>query len=82
MNAGLTDSDDLHANNKRTMLTRAKDKILAVDSSKFDQVAFAEIGSLDQITLSLRMQSRKQDGFSILIRSVLNVSIQSKEGQL
>ena len=50
MNAGLTDSDDLHANNKRTMLTRAKEKILAVDSSKFDQVAFAEIGSLDQIT--------------------------------
>ena len=40
MNAGLTDSDDLHANNKRTMLTRAKEKILAVDSSKFDQVAF------------------------------------------
>mgnify|MGYP002747991075 CR=1 FL=1 len=32
------------------MLTRAKEKILAVDSSKFDQVAFAEIGSLDQIT--------------------------------
>ena len=31
-------------------LTRAKEKILAVDSSKFDQVAFAEIGSLDQIT--------------------------------
>ena len=29
MNAGLTDSDDLHANNKRTMLTRAKEKILA-----------------------------------------------------
>ena len=28
----------------------AKEKILAVDSSKFDQVAFAEIGSLDQIT--------------------------------
>ena len=47
---GLTDSDDLHANNKRTMLTRAKEKILAVDTSKFDQVAFAEIGSLDQIT--------------------------------
>ena len=31
-------------------VTRAKEKILAVDSSKFDQVAFAEIGSLDQIT--------------------------------
>ena len=29
---------------------KAKEKILAVDSSKFDQVAFAEIGSLDQIT--------------------------------
>ena len=39
MDAGLTDSDDLHANNKRTMLTRAKEKILAVDSSKFDRLA-------------------------------------------
>lgn len=50
MNAGLTDSDDSACDNKRTMHDKSKEKILAVDSSKFDQVAFAEIGSLDQIT--------------------------------
>ena len=48
--AGFTDSDDLHANNKRTMLKAAKQKILAIDSSKFDKIAFTEIGTLDDIT--------------------------------
>lgn len=50
MTAGFTDSDDLHANNKRTMLKSAKQKLLAIDSSKFDRVAFTEIGTLDDIT--------------------------------
>ena len=50
MSAGITDSDDLHANNKRTMLKAAKEKILAIDSSKFDKIAFTEIGSLSDIT--------------------------------
>ena len=50
MSAGVTDSDDLHANNKRTMLKAAKEKILAIDSSKFDRVAFTEIGALDELT--------------------------------
>ncbi|HJC92138.1 MAG TPA: DeoR/GlpR family DNA-binding transcription regulator [Candidatus Mediterraneibacter excrementigallinarum] len=49
--AGFTDSDDLHANNKRTMLQSAREKILAVDSSKFDKVAFTEIGTLEDITM-------------------------------
>ena len=48
--AGFTDSDDLHANNKRTMLKAAKEKILAIDSSKFDRIAFTEIGTLDDLT--------------------------------
>ena len=43
-------SDDLHANNKRTMLKSAKDRILAIDSSKFDRIAFTEIGTLDDLT--------------------------------
>ena len=48
--AGFTDSDDLHANNKRTMLQSAREKILAVDSTKFDKIAFTEIGNLEEIT--------------------------------
>ena len=50
VSAGFTDSDDLHANNKRTMLKSAKDRILAIDSSKFDRIAFTEIGTLDDLT--------------------------------
>ena len=49
--AGMTDSDELHANNKATMLAAAKEKILAVDSSKFDQIAFTEIGTLDDLSM-------------------------------
>ena len=50
MTAGVTDSDDLHANNKRTMLKAAKERILAIDSSKFGKTAFTEIGTLSDIT--------------------------------
>lgn len=48
--AGLTDSDELHANNKKTMLEAGKSKILAIDSSKFDKIAFIAIGMLNDIT--------------------------------
>lgn len=47
---GFTDTDDLHANNKKTMLDSANEKILAVDSSKFDKTAFAVVGWLKDIT--------------------------------
>ena len=49
--AGMTDSDELHANNKATMLAAATEKILAVDSSKFDKTAFTNIGPLDDLTM-------------------------------
>lgn len=49
--AGMTDSDELHANNKATMLASATEKILAVDSSKFDKTAFTNIGPLDDLTM-------------------------------
>lgn len=49
--AGMTDSDDLHANNKRTMLKSAKEKILAIDSSKFGKIAFTEIGTLSDLNM-------------------------------
>ena len=35
--------------NKRTMLYAAKERILAVDSSKFRKTAFAKIGSFSDI---------------------------------
>lgn len=46
---GITDSDELHARNKKTMLERADRRILAVDSSKFGQIAFTQIGNLEDI---------------------------------
>jgi DeoR/GlpR family transcriptional regulator of sugar metabolism len=48
--SGITDSDELHANNKKTMLESGKERILAVDSSKFDKIAFTSIGPLDHFT--------------------------------
>lgn len=50
LKAGFTDTDELHANNKATMLNAAKTKILAVDKSKFGKTAFSKIGSLRDIT--------------------------------
>lgn len=48
--AGITESDERHANNKRSMLSGAKVKILAVDHSKFGNISFAKIGDLRDIT--------------------------------
>ena len=50
LESGITDSDELHANNKITMLGAAGKQILAVDKSKFDKTAFTAIGALDDIT--------------------------------
>lgn len=47
---GFTDSDERHANNKKSMLESARVKILAIDSSKFDRVSFAKIGDLRDVT--------------------------------
>ena len=47
---GFTDTEELHAVNKKTMLESGKEKILAIDSSKFEQVAFAKIGDVEDIT--------------------------------
>lgn len=49
LDAGFTDSDELHANNKKTMLESAKEKVLCVDSSKFGEAAFVSIGTLADV---------------------------------
>lgn len=51
MYAGVTDSDERHANNKSSMFYMAKKKILAVDSTKFNKIAFAKIGDLKEISV-------------------------------
>lgn len=48
---GLTDSNELHANNKRTMLESAGRRILAMDSSKFDKIAFTRICDVDMVDI-------------------------------
>ncbi|HIT89044.1 MAG TPA: DeoR/GlpR transcriptional regulator [Candidatus Merdenecus merdavium] len=50
LKAGITDSEELHARNKKTMLESAKEKILAMDSTKFDEIAFTQIGNLADLT--------------------------------
>ena len=66
ISAGFTDSDDLHANNKRTMLAAAKEKILAIDSSKFDRVAFTEIGTLDDLTAVITDEKPEEKWLQVL----------------
>mgnify|MGYP002508214378 CR=1 FL=1 len=51
MENGITDSNELHARNKKTMLERANCSILAVDSSKFGYTAFTSIGGLENISM-------------------------------
>jgi len=48
---GFTDSDERHANNKRSMLESAKSKILAIDNSKLDKISFAKIGKLSDLDM-------------------------------
>ena len=47
---GFTDSDEQHANNKKTMLESANEKIMAIDSSKFDKSAFTIISKISEVT--------------------------------
>lgn len=50
MEAGFTEGDERHAHNKQSMLTCAKEKILAVDHSKFGRISFAKICDIKDIT--------------------------------
>ena len=46
---GFTDSHDMHASTKRVMLENCDTRVLAVDSSKFDHIAFNVVGTLSDI---------------------------------
>ena len=51
LETGMTDTEELHANNKKTMLHAGREKVLAVDSSKFGKTSFTEIGTLEDISM-------------------------------
>lgn len=51
INKGFTDSNDLHASTKRAMLENCEKRILAVDSSKFNKIAFNVVGNLSDIDM-------------------------------
>lgn len=46
---GFTDSNDQFAQAKQVMLKAAKQCVLAVDSSKFDTIAFSKVGDLHDV---------------------------------
>lgn len=50
LDKGFTDSSEMHAETKSTMLECANEKILAVDSSKFDKISFTKIDDLNHLT--------------------------------
>lgn len=63
---GLTDSNEMEAQVKKTMLNSAKQKILAVDNSKFDKISFVEIGNfsdIDTIVTDRELEQRWQQKF-------------------
>lgn len=49
--SGFTDSNEMEVQVKKTMLNSAKQKILAVDNSKFDKVSFMQIGDFSDIDI-------------------------------
>ena len=50
LEAGFTDSSEMHAEIKKKMLKAARHKVLAVDSSKFGKISFKEIGRFEDLT--------------------------------
>ena len=46
---GVTDTREMIADLKKTFLTSAKEIILAVDHTKFDQISFVNLCGFDQI---------------------------------
>lgn len=51
MQKGITDANEMFSQVKQTMLESAQQKILAVDHTKFDKVAFSEICMISDIDL-------------------------------
>lgn len=67
MERGVTDADEMFSQVKQAMLKHAKQRILAVDHTKFGQVAFSQIcthDELDIVVTDLRPQQNWLDYFA------------------
>lgn len=49
--AGITDSNEFHAQTKQSMIAGAQQRILIIDSSKFDKISFVEIADLSAVDI-------------------------------
>ena len=49
--AGVTDSSEFHSQTKQSMLRAAKQRILALDGTKFDKISFVEIAPLQAMDI-------------------------------
>ena len=48
---GITDANEMFSQVKQTMLKSAKERILVVDHTKFNNIAFSKIGDLSSIDI-------------------------------
>lgn len=60
LDAGVTDSDEQDISSKRMMIRAAKERILVADSTKFDEVAFAQIAEWTDFTKVVTNQKPSQ----------------------
>ena len=64
---GITDSNEMFSQVKQTMLKSAKQRILAVDYTKFDNVAFSqicELSAIDMVVTDVRPSDEWMDYFA------------------
>lgn len=63
---GIMDSNELFAHAKKTMMNSAKKRILAVDSSKFGENAFAKIGELRDVSALVTDKKPSEEWMKVL----------------
>lgn len=63
---GIMDSSELFAHAKKTMMNSAKKRILAVDSSKFGENAFAKIGELRDVSALVTDKRPSEEWMKVL----------------
>lgn len=54
--AGITDSSEFHAQNKQSMIHAARQRILVLDSTKFDKISYVDIAPLAKMDIIITNQ--------------------------
>lgn len=66
MERGIMDSNDLFAQAKQTMMNSAKESILAVDHSKFDNMSFSKVTDIHNLTVVVTDQKPSEQWLEFL----------------